>query len=115
MENRLEIIIKNWVLDNFGESEAEDPSWNIEALAKELAGKFHDLYWAQELEYIKEDVKAYAKSHDYNLTDKQMYSVADEIRNSDWYCSINVEDMDWYIKRELEIAKEKGELNANHN
>lgn len=30
-------IIYNWVKQNFGESEADDPSWNIEALAEHLS------------------------------------------------------------------------------
>ena len=30
-------IIYNWVKQNFGESEAEDPSWSIEALAEHLS------------------------------------------------------------------------------
>lgn len=30
-------IIYNWVADNFGESEANDPSWNIEALADHIS------------------------------------------------------------------------------
>lgn len=30
-------VIRQWVSDNFGESEAKDPSWNIEALAKHIA------------------------------------------------------------------------------
>lgn len=59
--------------------------------------------------YLEEDVEYYARHHDYKLTDKQIGTVASEIRDSDWYCSINAEDMDWYIKRELETAKEKGE------
>lgn len=29
-----EAIIYDWVYDNFGESEAVDPSWNIHALAE---------------------------------------------------------------------------------
>ena len=29
--------IYEWVAENFGESEAEDPSWNIEALADHLS------------------------------------------------------------------------------
>ena len=37
----------------------------------------------------------------YDLTEKQMYAVADKIRNSDWYCSINPEDMEFYINDEL--------------
>ena len=30
-------IIYEWVAENFGESEAEDPSWSIEALADHLS------------------------------------------------------------------------------
>lgn len=36
-KKKLETIIYEWVKQNFGESEADDPSWNIEALAEELA------------------------------------------------------------------------------
>lgn len=39
MKTRLQIIesaIFNWVSDNFGNSEAEDPSWNIEALSEAI-------------------------------------------------------------------------------
>ena len=31
-----EELITNWVRDNFGDSEVEDPSWNIQALAEYL-------------------------------------------------------------------------------
>lgn len=30
-------IIRKWVVDNYGQSEADDPSWNIEALADRLS------------------------------------------------------------------------------
>ena len=40
MKKQFEKIIYNWVKKNFGESEAEDPSWDIEALAEELAKHF---------------------------------------------------------------------------
>ena len=108
MKDELKTIIYNWVAKNFGESEADDPSWSIEALAEELAKHQHELYWNQELEYLKEDVENYVnglnmgrKEKVYNLTEKQMYAVADKIRNSDWYCSINPEDMEFYINDEL--------------
>lgn len=54
MKEQFEKLIYNWVKQNFGESEAGDPSWSIEALADELDKHFHELYWQQELEYIKE-------------------------------------------------------------
>jgi len=34
--SRTEAFIYDWVVDNFGESEAEDPSWNIHALAQAI-------------------------------------------------------------------------------
>lgn len=102
MEDKIEKIIYNWVEKNFGTSEAEDPSWDIKALAEEINKHFHELYWQQELEYIKEDVEYYVNEYgEYELTDKQMYAVADKIRNSEWYCSINPEDIEYYVKEEL--------------
>ena len=102
MEKQFEKIIYNWVKQNFGESEADDPSWSIEALAEELNKHQHELYWQQELEYLKEDVEYYVNnSTDYKLTEQQMYNVADKIRNSEWYCSINPEDMAYYIGEEV--------------
>lgn len=95
-------IIYKWVADNFGQSEADNPSWNIEALAEELTKHFHELYWQQELEYLKEDVENYLDGlNEYELTEQQMYNVADKIRNSEWYCSINPEDIEYYVKEEL--------------
>lgn len=101
MENKITKIIYDWVGKNFGTQEAEDPSWNIEALAHEIYNHFHELYWQQELEYLKEDVDTYAKDHNYDLTEQETYNVADKIRNSEWYCSINPEDLEYYIKEEL--------------
>ena len=48
-------IIYNWVADNYGESEANDPSWNIDLLAEhiesKLADKEHKLF--EQLEEIQ--------------------------------------------------------------
>ena len=102
IEDSFKKIIFYWVANNFGISEAENPSWNIEALAHELNQHFHELYWQQELEYLKEDVRNFIDGlNEYELTEQQVYNVADKIRNSDWYCSINPEDMEYYIKEEL--------------
>lgn len=106
IEKKIYDYIYKWVADNFGENEAEDPSWSIEDLAHELAKHQHELYWGQELEYLKEDVEYYANEHDIELTDEQKYHVADKIRNSEWYCSINPEDMDYYIDEELKKGEQ---------
>lgn len=102
MEKKIAKIIYEWVGKNFGTQEAEDPSWNIEALAEEINKHFHELYWQQELEYLKEDVENYLDGlNEYELTEQQMYNVADKIRNSEWYCSINPEDIEYYVREEL--------------
>lgn len=101
MKDKIYKTIYNWVEDNFGQSEADDPSWSIHDLAEYIEKHFHELYWQQELEYLKEDVEYYAGENDYKMTEQQMYRVADKIRNSEWYCSINPEDMEYYIKEEL--------------
>lgn len=107
MKDKIEKIIYEWVKKNFGESEANDPSWSIVELAKELEKHFHELYWQQELEYLKEDVENFIDGlNEYELTEQQMYAVADRIRNSEWYCSINPEDMEYYIKDVLERSKQ---------
>lgn len=36
---KIEYIIENWVRDNFGDSEADNPSWNIALLAQEIDSK----------------------------------------------------------------------------
>lgn len=101
MKNEYKTIIYDWVAKNFGESEADDPSWDIDALADELNNHFHEMYWQQELEYLKEDVDNYAKRNNYELTEQQAYQVADDIRNSEWYCCINPEDLEFYVQEEL--------------
>lgn len=105
-------IIYKWVADNFGQSEADDPSWSIEALADHLsksdidpdelnANTKSNVYSTLDQHYVEEDVADYAKRMGYKLTEQQIGYVADRIRNSYWYCSISAEDMEWYIKQEL--------------
>jgi hypothetical protein len=106
-------IIYKWVADNFGQSEADDPSWSIKALADHLSKSDIDpnelnaytksnVYGTLDQHYVEEDVENYANDRDIKLTPQQIHNVADRIRNSDWYMSINIEDIEWYIKRELE-------------
>lgn len=102
MEKQFKKIILDWIKKNYGEHERYNPCYDIKALAKELNKHFHELYWQQELEYLKEDVENYVDGlNEYTLTEKQMYAVADKIRNSEWYCSINPEDIEYYIREEL--------------
>lgn len=104
--------IHEWVADNFGTQEAEDPSWNIEALADHLsktdikpdelnAYTKRVVYSTLDQSYTEEDVEQYANDRGIKLTDQQIRNVADKIRNSEWYCSINPEDMHYYVHEEL--------------
>lgn len=105
--------IYEWVAENYGQSEADDPSWSIKALADHLsktdikpdelnAYTKSNVYRTLDQHYVEEDVENFIDGlNEYELTEQQIYNVADKIRNSDWYCSINAEDMEWYIKQEL--------------
>ena len=104
--------IYEWVADSFGQSEADNPSWNIEALADHLnntdikpdelnAYTKSCVYSTLDQSYVEQNVVDYADSMGYKLTEQQIEYVADNIRHSDWYCVISTEDLEWYIKREL--------------
>lgn len=111
MKTFYEAIIE-WVGKNYGTQEAEDPSWDIEALADHLSKsdiKPDELnaytksvvYSTLDQSYVEEDVADYAERMGVKLTEQQIGNVADNIRNSEWYCSINPEDMEYYIREEL--------------
>lgn len=102
MEDKIYGVLKGYVnrryvpLDDF----------EVRGLAKELNKHFHELYWQQELEYLKEDVDDYVdRNKEYKLTEEQKYAVADRIRNSEWYCCIDADDMDYYVKDIIERSK----------
>lgn len=105
-------IIYKWVADNFGQSEADDPSWDIKALAEHLsksdikpdelsAYTKHCVYNDLDQRYVEEDVEYHAENHGYKLTDAQIGAIASEVRDSDWYCSVGLECVEWYIEEEL--------------
>ena len=104
--------IYEWVGKTYGTQEADDPSWSIKALADHLnntdikpdelnAYTKSNVYSTLDQHYVEENVEEYANGRGIKLTRQQVGNVAENIRNSEWYCSINAEDMDWYIKREL--------------
>ena len=60
--SKIEAIIYDWVVDNFGTSEAMSPSWNITMLAKAIHENLNDNYeqsntvvYENEGEYDDED------------------------------------------------------------
>lgn len=99
MEKQFKKIILDWIKKNYGEHERYNPCYDIKALAKELDRHFHDLWWKEEMRYLEEDVETYARDHDIELTEQQVHDIAEDIRLSEWYCSIDPENMEYYIKQ----------------
>lgn len=101
--------IYKWVAKNFGESEAEDPSWSIEALAHDLtnAQLIFDIYKIIEYEYLRDDCDMVAEGMEIKLTDEERDAVVDEFMDSEAYVDAHVEDWQWFINRELVQRKEK--------
>ena len=105
VEEEYKKFLYEWVKKNFGQSEADDPSWSIEALAHDLREEYIKIKEREETEWVKEDVEYVAKNHDIKLTDKQAYAVAQEYMLSEAYCELHAEDILYFIQREKEKEK----------
>lgn len=91
-----------WVADHFKQSKTDGSSWDIETLAKELDKHFEEMRSQLELEYLKEDVEWYVDDFtDHELTDQQLYNVADRVRKSDWYHKLDRDILGDYVEEEL--------------
>ena len=105
IEKEFKKFLRKWVEKMYGQSEAYNPSWSIEALAHDLRDEYIKIKEREDLEWVKEDVEYVANDHDIKLTDKQAYAVAQEYMLSEAYCEMHAEDILYFIQRE----KEKGE------
>lgn len=99
IEERLKKVLKRWVKDMYGESEAEDPSWDIGGLARFLAYEFHKIEYDVETLNITDDVKEVAFDNDVELTDEELKLVVDQYRKSDAYCELNRPCIEYLIER----------------
>ena len=102
IEQEFNKFLYEWVKKNFGQSEADDPSWSIEALAHDLVDEYIKIKEREDLEWVKEDVEKVAEENDIALTDKQAYAVAQEYMLSEAYCEMQSDDIKYFIKREKE-------------
>ena len=108
MKKQLEKIIYNWVKQNFGESEADDPSWSIEALAKHLSEQDINpdelnattklaCYDKVKERYLEEDIEQVAESKGLTLTAEQVARIKHQYYKMDdetWeQLSIIIDDM----------------------
>lgn len=82
-------IIYKWVKNNFGQSEADDPSWSIEALAEELSAHSYAFYHAIDFENEKENVKFIAEQEGIELTNEELNEATRNYMESDEFRSID--------------------------
>lgn len=102
MLDKIEQKIKTWVAENYGETEAEDPSWDIEGLAKAVYELRHDIYYDEERQFQEADCEMMAENMGVELTDEQKNAIVDEFMESEAYVDAHAQDWEYFIKRELE-------------
>lgn len=82
-------VIYKWVKDNYGQSEADNPSWSIDALAEELKAHTYRLYHDIDFENEKENVKFIAEQEGIDLTEQELKDATNEYMTSDEFRSID--------------------------
>lgn len=102
LKHYIDKIIYEWVKENFGESEAQDPSWSIVELANEIAKHKIEIHDFIEREYQSEDCKSVAEEMGVSLTDKQVQVIVDDFMKSEAYADRHTEDWEYFINKELE-------------
>lgn len=108
LNERVEELFKQhiyqWVKDNFGQSEADDPSWSIDALAHGLAYGSHsslkyDIYRAVEREYLRMDCDYIAEQNGITLTEEERERAVDEFMDCEAYVDAHAEDWLYWINK----------------
>lgn len=104
-------VIYEWVKQNFGESEADDPSWDIDALADEISNAklMNPIYHIIQHEYTKEDIWNAAESMDEvdKLTDEDVEYLAERFEDEH---DMNFSDISQYENLiDNYLTYEKGE------
>lgn len=67
--------IYEWVKNNFGESEADDPSWDINALAEELTKQRHEIHTLVDDDFLMQDARSEAEEMGLTLNDAEARGV----------------------------------------
>lgn len=101
--------IYNWVAENYGTSEADDPSWSIEALAHGLAHStlVYDIQQLVEREYRRQDMQSVLEDMNVELTEQEQGASLDEFMNSESYVDMERELWTEIIEHTIELRKEK--------
>lgn len=78
--------IRKWVEKYYGKNELYNPSWNIKALAEEIAKKHMQLHEEMIRTDLADAIAGIAEDNGITLTDKELDAVVDEYRYSEAYC-----------------------------
>lgn len=95
--------IYKWIGKNYGSQEMEDPCYDVEELAKELAGKAHEIYRLIDRAYQASDCEIVADELGIDLDDDQIENIVNEFMDSEAY--VDRHDSDWKYFIEREVAK----------
>ena len=98
IEKELHKFLYEWVSKNFGENEAENPSWSIEALAHDLAIEFMELDERSKIINITDDILEVAEDNGIDLKKRDAESIARKYRFSEGYCRRDDEDIKDFIE-----------------
>ena len=99
IEKEFNKFLYRWVKDNFGQSEADDPSWSIKALAKDLADEYWKIQERVERDNIKEDIKYVADNNEIELTEQELADITDDYRYSEAYCAMDEDSILYFIEK----------------
>lgn len=97
----IEKKLYEYVKINYGENEANDPSWDIEDIASELAkGTLkYDIYRAVERDYLLQDCFDIAEQYGIELSHKEAEHAVEDYMDSDAYEDAHIEDWLYFIHK----------------
>lgn len=105
---QFQMFLEDWVKQNYGQGEVDNPSWDIKRLSVALKEKFWELKDDVELLNITDDVLMTAEEHGIELRWRVAEDVADDYRLSESYCAKDGEAIWYFIEKKLK----EGEDNA---
>lgn len=97
----------DWVAENFGQSEADDPSYDLDELASMLYEHRFDIYHYVERKFQEEDCDSVAEEMGVELTQAQKDVIVDDFMESEQYVSKPSYVWREIIKYELERNKDE--------
>lgn len=106
LTEQLSSWLYDWVAENFGQSEADDPSYDLDELASMLYDHRYDIYHYVERKFQEEDCEAVAEEMGVELTQAQKDVIVDDFMESEQYESKPSYAWREIIQYELERKKE---------